>query len=118
MKRLLVAFVVIFALSSFTNPYEIVGKWQVIKVGFENGNVVEVREKWISFDKEGNILSGKVGKTATMEGEWMFRCPKNSIGIYFEEDEKNNGEFFVKRISDSQMILKRDSMKVYLSKME
>ena len=114
-KIYLFIFLTIIFISCVKNE-RIEGKWFVEKFEKPNGEIKKSSEKWIDFLENGTLKGGKIGESEIKKGIWKFDSINKTLNIESEKEYGDSGVYKLEEINKKNMILVKDSMRIFFRK--
>ncbi|WP_108868640.1 lipocalin-like domain-containing protein [Aquimarina aquimarini] len=120
--RIIVASVIVIFLSfGFTTIHKrkkIVGYWEIYKVEVGSDRTIESRNKYIILHEDGRLEGGRIGRVPKKKGAWKYDRKNNILTLSSEKKNKDDGDYGILQLDHSQMKIKKDSVSVFLEKMD
>lgn len=101
---------------SCNNEIKIEGKWYVDKFEDSKGSFKKSSNKWIEFHGNGSLTGGKIGEAELKNGFWKYDTLNKLLTIQSESKYGDEGTYIIEKLSQKQMILVQDTIKVYFKK--
>ena len=101
---------------SFHQNENIVGKWKIDKYEINNVKLEKVTNKWIKFINNGKLEGGDLTNQIRKTGTWKIDDKNKKIIILSEEASKDDGEYTFEFLNSNNLILTKDSLKVFMIK--
>lgn len=99
---------------SFHQNENIIGKWKVDKLEIKNVISEETTSKWVKFIIDGKMEGGNVLNQIRTTGTWKIDDKRKKIIISSENKSKDDGEYFFEFLNTNDLVLAKDSVKVFL----
>ncbi len=100
---------------SATNKEEIVGYWELYKIEKLSTDLTKnKRSKFINFKSDGKLEGGRIGEKPNKFGGWELKKDNNILVI--SGDVNDAGNYTVESLSLDQMILFKDSVRIFLDR--
>lgn len=108
--------IIILALFSFQENDQLIGKWKV--TNYYIGKTQKKKpNKWIKFLVENKLEGGDFNSEEVKKnGIWKLDVENKTLSIESEKKSKDEGKYFYQFKNNTTLILSRDSIKVYLTK--
>lgn len=107
---------ILFLLGSAVNTKKFEGRWVIVKLGDENGEVTkEKKERWLELKSDGTAVFGR-GDDSEHEGSWRYDKKTNTF--YTSDRPGREDEFELKKLTRKSMVIRhvKRGMVVYLEK--
>ena len=98
------------------DPNLILGKWEIYKIQ-ESGRAPKTqRQKFIEFKADGTLLGGGIGEIPDKRGTWKLNPKTGILTIQSRESYKDNGNYEILKLTQQDLILKRDKDQVFMDR--
>ena len=115
-KKLLAILITALLFVSCENEIKIEGKWYVDKSQKEKGKFNKSINKLIEFYSNGTLIGGKKEESELKKGIWKYDSINKKLIIDSKKRYGGEGVYTVEKLSEKEMILVNDTLKIYFKK--
>ncbi|MDO5978400.1 hypothetical protein [Flavivirga spongiicola] len=118
MRKTAFLVLLLFVCLSFTTQTgKLIGKWTVDKIVYEDGKE-DNGFKFLEFLKDGKLQGGVAGEEASKFGKWKYNGKDNMLTISSEVNRGGDGDYTVLKLTDIQLVIKKDQVEIHLKRDE
>lgn len=114
----LITTLLVFGCTLSPKSKHLTGKWEIYKIKKPDQSAKEKRRKYLELGEDGTLKGGNIGQEPDKFGTWEFDKKTKIMTLESSGGNKDDGDYKIEELTKQELILMRDSIYIYLEKVD